>query len=149
MEIRRSSFFTPARSKARWDALADRVRGPVVAESARWGQIHGGVPLRRDVEWEDENTWVRDTFLDQRTGIVLEQFRARGLYPNFDPPDFPSVAGGEYPAAVNVTLAAPAGQSGAIYYTLDGSDPRQPASVEVQTLLPENSPASSGSCRTD
>ena len=132
--------FTTARSQARWDALSDRVRSPLVAESARWGQIHGGVPLRRDVEWESERLWVRDTFLVQRPEIVLDQFRARGLYPSFDPPQFPSAAGGEYPAAVAVTLAPPAGQTGEIYYTLDGSDPRQPASVDVETLLPANSP---------
>ncbi|MGI9240969.1 MAG: hypothetical protein ACR2RV_09210, partial [Verrucomicrobiales bacterium] len=132
---------TPARAKARWDSLSDRVRLPVVAESARWGNIHGGVPLRRDVEWEDERLWVRDTFLDQRTDTVLAQFRARGLYPDVAPPDFPSIGGGVYPAAVDVTLGIPAGQDGQIFYTLDGTDPRQAASVAIDVLLPEFSPA--------
>ena len=128
---------TPDRMKARWDSLSDRVRDPVVAESARWGNIHGGGPLRRDVEWDDERLWVRNTFLDRRTGIVLEQFRERGLYPDVDPPEFSSIGGGTYPAAVDVALAVPTGQVGEIFYTLDGSDPRRPASVDVDVLLRE------------
>ncbi|MFT5855550.1 MAG: hypothetical protein ACI8XO_002802, partial [Verrucomicrobiales bacterium] len=133
--------FSPGRAQARWDALSDQVRTPVVAESARWGNIHGGVPLRRDVEWDRERLWVRDTFLAQRSDIVLDQFKARGLYPEVEPPEFPLVEGAVYPAPVDVALGVPAGQVGAIYYTLDGSDPRQSAAVDVSVLLPSNSPA--------
>ena len=125
-----------------WDQLSDRIRGPVVAESARWGNIHGGEPLRRDVEWEDERLFVRETFLQQRPDIVLDQFKARGLYPDVEPPEFPSVAGGRYEDPVNVVLAVPEGQGdGQIFYSLDGTDPRRAASVDVDVLLPEFSPA--------
>ena len=132
---------TPANAVVRWDRLSGLVRGPVAAESARWGNIHGGAPLERDVEWEAERLWVRDTYLPQRTAIVLDQFKARGLYPSVEPPDFPVVEGGRYADPVEVSLAAPAGQSGQILFTTDGSDPRRGASVAMSSLVQPSTPA--------
>ena len=59
-----------ANSQARIDAFIDQLELPMIAESARWGNIHGGVPLRRNVEWESEVAWVRDVFIARRADTV-------------------------------------------------------------------------------
>ncbi len=58
-------------AKARLDQIAGEVRSAIPAESARWGNIHGGVPLTRDAEWEAEIGWLSDRFLEHRGDIVL------------------------------------------------------------------------------
>ena len=130
---------TPERNTARWDSLAATVRQPIVGESARWGNIHGGTPLRRDVEWEREVEWMREAFFPVRTNNVLGYFRSRQLYPGVDPPA-PSPRGGSFPDPVSLTLD-PGAQAGTVLYTLDGSDPRKPASTPLTYLIDKRATA--------
>jgi hypothetical protein len=58
---------------------------------------------------------------------LLAQARAAGYYPSIDPPRF-SQHGGAFANRQPLAMDAPAGT---IYYTLDGSDPRQAGSGEV------------------
>ncbi len=72
---------------ARWQALSDAVEPAMVAESARWGDS------RRDVygdadelytyldHWIPERDRLRDDYLPFRNQVVLEQYRAMGMYP--------------------------------------------------------------------
>ncbi len=131
---------TPTRNIARWDGFAADGREAIVGESARWGNIHGGTPLRRDVEWEREVEWMRENYLPVRTNSVLGYFRNRQLYPNLAPP-VPSSRGGSFPDPVSLTLD-PGAQSGTIYYTLDGSDPRKPASTAISYPVNKRATAS-------
>ena len=57
-----------------------------------------------------------------RTAIVLQQLKDGGLYPAIDSPTI-TPASGNIAAAQLITLANP-NATGAIYFTLDGSDPR-------------------------
>src|SRR4030095_4498375 len=63
-----------------------------------------------------------NNYLPNRSGVVLQQLRNRGLYPATRAPLF-SQLGGEVPDGYSLELSH-TNSSGVIYYTLDGGDPR-------------------------
>jgi len=105
-----------------YERLASQIDRAVVGESARWGDYRREPPYTRDVEWIATLRWLRDVYFPQRTAIVLEQFRADGLYPQVSAPVF-NKWGGSVPKGFVFRIENPGG-SGTVYYTLDGSDPR-------------------------
>ena len=114
---------TPARAADYYNRRANEIFVPIVADTARWQPTSsvGPLPWDRDGEWTVEWNYLKNTFFPQRTGVLMNQVRARGWYP-VDAPEM-SQRGGEVPAGTQIGLTAPAGL---IYYTLDGSDPRLP-----------------------
>jgi hypothetical protein len=129
----------PTQAQARLDELTQELDAPMLAESARWGDsagftlaVVGGklyrrwnhTLLTRDERWRDNVAWLRNTFCTQRSEIVVQQFRARGIFPSIDPPTL-SPTGGQLAAGQNLTLTNP-NANGTIYFTTDGSDPRDP-----------------------
>jgi len=112
----------------------------VVGESARWGDNQRSRPYTRNIEWIRERDWLLTEYFPQRTSIVLDQFKSRGWYPNIDAPVFDINGtyqhGGQISAGDVLSMSAPAG---AIWYTLDGSDPRSPGTPQrADVLVPEN-----------
>ena len=104
----------------------------VVGESARWGDNRieqGGVRYTRDEHWVAQRNWLVNSYFPQRTGIVFNQIKSAGLYPNIDPPEF-RIRTGQNQTSLTFTISNP-NSSGQIYYTTDGTDPRQ-----TQTGLP-------------
>ncbi|MFW6155309.1 MAG: lamin tail domain-containing protein [Planctomycetota bacterium] len=119
---------TPGRSAARLQRRADEMYTALMGESARWGDFstpYNDAPLSRDVQWLDEYNWLMNDYFPVRTSTVLEQFRSIGLYPSFGAPQF-SQHGGLIEAGEAISMTGPDGLT--IYYTLDGSDPREPGS---------------------
>ena len=115
---------TPAGANALWDARAAEVRPSMIAESARWGDLHGAAKTPAD--WEGRVALEKTGWFDIRTPIFLQLLRDRDLYPPTDAPDYaiggtPQHGGGA-PANAQLSISAPAGT---IYYTLDGNDPRE------------------------
>ena len=53
----------------------------IVSESARWGDAQRERPYTRDVEWVRELNRVVERIIPARSGVVLNQFRNDGLYP--------------------------------------------------------------------
>ncbi len=104
----------------RFMKLAERVERAVVAESARWGDQHAATSYTRDEHWAVERDRIMTTYLPGRSGVVLGQFRAAGLYPALEAPVF-NQHGGHIEAGFLLRMAAAAG---GIYYTTDGTDPR-------------------------
>ena len=133
------------RPAALYANLANQIEPAMVAESARWGDVKGSEPYRID-EWRSQRDWILNTYLPQRSGIVLGQLRNAGLYPALDPPTFQiggvPQQGGVVRSNSALTLAAPAGAT--VYYTTDGSDPRTPGFLsgdnKMVTLVPETAP---------
>ena len=82
-------------------------------------------------------------YFPQRTGILLEQLKAAGLYPRTDAPVFyvngSYQHGGHIASSDKLSMQAP---NGKVYYTLDGSDPRQPIAAgepdALTTLVAES-----------
>jgi hypothetical protein len=109
----------------------------VVGESARWGDNRSSTPYTRDIYWVRERDWLLDTYLQQRSDIVLDDIKDRGLYPTtVNAPVF-SQHGGPVPNGFDLTMS---GSSGTIWYTIDGNDPRLPASGQGSstTLVAED-----------
>lgn len=106
---------------ARYQALADRVEQVMVAESARWGDMNSPTPTPLVLtDWESERDYLLSTYLPQRSGIVLQEMRDYGFYPDVDAPTF-SRHGGLVASGFELEMQS---VQGTVYYTLDGSDPR-------------------------
>jgi hypothetical protein len=110
---------TPGSLTPRYAEVAATVETAMIGESARWGDQHYSTPLTQQ-EWYNERDWILGTYLPQRSGIVLQQFIDANLYPSLAAPVF-SQHGGSFPNGFALSMTA----STQIYYTLDGSDPRE------------------------
>ena len=82
-------------------------------------------------------------FFPQRTGILLNQFAARGWLQSLAAPEF-NHYGGEVTSGFDVTIVKPAGSPGAaeIYYTTDGTDPRLAGGAANPTAIHSAGPVS-------
>ena len=126
---------TPEACIARYHQRATPVAAAIFGEQARWGAYRFEIYDRNgpspryalDPHWLAERDRLVGSYFPARSAVVLDQFRAAGLYPLVDPPEL-SVHGGLVDPGLQVTLGAPAG---AIHYTLDGSDPRVPVTGAV------------------
>ncbi|MBM3881976.1 MAG: hypothetical protein FJ387_20020 [Verrucomicrobia bacterium] len=122
---------TPAALTQQYRALADTVALAILAETARWGDDHHEPP-QDHADWVRERDWLLDTYLVQRTEIVVAQFRTAGLYPLIEAPSI-QPAGGSVSPANPPGLKTPARW---LYYTLDGSDPRLPGGAPNPNARP-------------
>jgi hypothetical protein len=127
---------TVANNLARLQTFRDLLDLPIVAESARWGDVNTGNPLvvtfNRDDHWRSEMSWMRDAYISGnpnaippppgRNDTMLAQMAAIGMWPATLAPSF-SQHGGSVPAGYQLTISDPNAGSGTIYYTLDGTDP--------------------------
>jgi hypothetical protein len=107
-----------ANNVARYQEITDGLAEAIVAESARWGDMHRSTPYTK-ADWLTEKNNVIN-YLNSRNTIFLNQLRSAGLYSNVVAPTF-SQFGGQVTPGFDLTMSAPAG---VIWYTLDGSDPR-------------------------
>lgn len=112
---------TTERAQALLQTRVDQIDMAIIAESARWGDQHNEPPLTKDT-WAKEVDWLMNAFLGARRDVLLEQLRARNLYPPEDlaAPAF-SQNGGIVPRGFNALPRIP---GGVLYYTTDGTDPR-------------------------
>ncbi len=127
---------------ARYAQLAGGIEQAIIPEAARWADQNGSNVT--PAHWISMRDRILTTYLPQRTGIVLGQLRAAGLYPSIDAPVFhvdgtPQHGG---PVASSHRLTMEGGN--VVYYTLDGSDPRIAGSaggtIVGKTILEENAP---------
>jgi len=147
----------PGPAAERFRALAKAIEKAIAAEAARWGDYRQAVnryktgPYERYTpkdHWQPEINRILTRYFPQRAGLVLDQFRERGLFPpaeaptarrhgstlslhKVEPPSHATHAGA--PKSVPARAPAPDGADQTIYYTLDGSDPRRPGG----TLSPD------------
>jgi hypothetical protein len=123
--INAGGALTPAAVKARFLQRKNEIDKAVIAESARWGDVRRpDNPLTRDVEWVAEINRILNDYIPVRTDAVLDQLRADGLVPAVAAPTF-GKQGGTVASGYKLSLGNPGGV-GAIYYTLNGKDPRLP-----------------------
>ena len=114
-----NGVLTPSSVANELDKWINTLELPLIAESARWGDAQQANPVGM-TRWQTEINYQKNTYLPNRTATVLNQFRSQDLYPSVAAPSF-SQHGGNVRTGLQLTMTAPAGT---IYYTLDGSDPR-------------------------
>ncbi len=109
-----------------------QIESAVIGESARWGDLEAGFPmgapprlnaqgellkgpLNRDDDWRSEVARLLTDYIPKRSDVVLAQLFSQGLVADVPAP------------LVNFegTRAVPGASTGDVYFTLDGSDPRQ------------------------
>ncbi|MBM4027504.1 MAG: hypothetical protein FJ280_19170 [Planctomycetes bacterium] len=136
-----TGILTPGLVFERYLKMASVIEKAVIPEAARWGDMHG-----RNItpaHWAAMRDRILSTYLPQRTAIVLGQFRTAGLYPNLDAPVF--YVNGIYQHGGHAAAGARLSLGGsAIWYTLDGTDPRLPGQAaqggSSVTLVAEDAP---------
>ncbi len=99
----------------------DEARLSYIAEVARWG-THNGQTNRNPAQWQAYQDSLLNGTLKNLAETQLAKYRSAGMYPDVIAPVL-SQHGGSIPAGAGITMSTGAT---AIYYTLDGSDPRQP-----------------------
>ncbi|HLN72229.1 MAG TPA: CotH kinase family protein [Prolixibacteraceae bacterium] len=121
-----NGVFTPEASHARFAKRVAEVTKAIVGESARWGDTFKSIPFSWD-DWNNEINDIYNRFFPERTDIVINQLKAAGLLPSFNPPVITmnnvQLTKEAYPVtgSYQVTLSSATGQ---IFYTPDGTDPR-------------------------
>jgi hypothetical protein len=137
--MRNDGLLTPAQAASVYQTRADGLGGALVGESARWGDSrtvsHSFGPPPNDPvgignpyllsHWIDRNNDLYTNYFPLRTGVVLNQFAAKTWSTTLGAPTFTNY-GGTVALGTLVTISKPAGSpaAGVLYYTLDGSDPR-------------------------
>jgi hypothetical protein len=103
----------------------DELEKTFAAEAARWS-------YRTVEDWRSVRDDVLNQWLPDRTRNVFAQLRAAGLYPSLDAPAL-NQQGGEVANGFEIVFQKP--RSGAIFFTLDGSDPRLAGGEVAPTAL--------------
>jgi hypothetical protein len=128
---------TPEANIERFLSRKEEIDLAIIAESARWGDSKREPAFTRDNAWLVEINRIVGQFFPDRTKIVLNQIKSKGWYPRIDPPVF-NARDSQVQKGFELTISVPLG---AIYYTVDGTDPYEPleASTSYSTLVAENS----------
>jgi hypothetical protein len=141
---------TPAHTAQRYRALADALGPAILGESVRWGtdtpeprteseqfltwrrytRRHGSSPQTVEM-WNQERDRLLSWFFPHRTTIVLGQLCRQGLYPRVNAPRITVDDGRRLRIDVRPDGCEDGTNVGEVYFTLDGSDPRQPWSGDV------------------
>jgi len=108
----------------------------MVGESARWGDARVATPLTRDTHWVGAINTILNDFFPNRTTVLLNQLRVAGYYPLTAAPVF-GQHGGIVDSGFSLTMS---GTTGAIYYTVDGTDPRLPGGALASGARPYTGP---------
>ena len=107
------------------------ITNAIVDESARWGGYSLTTNYTRNNHWLREldnllgytnNPGNTTNYFPLRPAIVLNQYKAIGLFPNVSAPVFNQL-GGNVPAGFALTMVNP-NAGGTIFYTTNGTDPR-------------------------
>jgi hypothetical protein len=128
------------RPAALYAELASLIEKAMFAENARWGDVGGKCTV---AQWLVERDYLLNEYLAQRSSLMLDQFRSAGLYPRVDAPviqiNGASRHGGRVATGAKLSMTG-----STVWYTLDGSDPRQSTRRaqpnSYTTLLPETAP---------
>jgi hypothetical protein len=132
--------FSPARTAARFKSRSDEIDMAIIAESARWGDSQISPSRTKDDDWLPEINLMYTQYFPRRTDIVIEQMREVDLYSDYEAPvvlrSGSSISEKDYyfTGSFTVSLDNP-NTTGDIYYTLDGTDPRQIGGLSSEKAL--------------
>ena len=122
-------ILTDQRITAVWDSSCKTIEKSILCEIARWMDERSNRNVYDYDHWKEECNDVRTDLIGIADKYVAE-VRKSGMYPNIDPPVFKSgieiISTDIYycPENFSLDLSFLFPQSGVIYYTIDGTDPR-------------------------
>ena len=132
--------FSPEKCLERFRVRKEQIDTAIIAESARWGDAKTAIPRNKIDDWLPELNALENNFFPVRTGIVINQLKAAGLYASLEPT---VIMENGTALTKNVTFSSPVvislvnpNTKGAIYYTTDGSDPRVIGGTVSSSALP-------------
>jgi hypothetical protein len=123
-------WMTPAKTIPLFLSRAREIDLAIIGESARWGDTYLNPPGTKDDYWQVAIDDIVDNYFPVRTEIVLDQLKEVDLYPAIDPPVFShdditiTANSLDIEAGYLLKLQNPNSNTGSIYYTTDGQDPR-------------------------
>ena len=129
LHLSNNGVFTEKRATERFDERASQIEMAIIGESARWGDTKQSKPYTKDNAWIPELNEVRNNFFTRRTNIVTGQLRQEGLYISLEAPEYYSsdtlfnISEYKLTGDISIVFENP-NNSGEIYYTLNGQDPR-------------------------
>lgn len=140
--LHNGGVLTPDAAQATYQTRVDEITPAILAESARWGDNRDANDPYTQADFLNIASGVLSDFFPGRTATLLAQFDspANDWLVNLDAPTY-SQYGGEFTTPFDLTLTNPGG-SGTIYYTLDGSDPRDAGGAIGSTAIQYSSPIS-------
>jgi hypothetical protein len=98
-----NGVLTPTKALEIFDARTAQMDRAVVGRIGALGRLQGGDAIHPSPPGSPACNNVRSGFIPGRTAVLLNQLRAKGWYPNFEPPVF-SQRGGTIVAGSNITL---------------------------------------------
>jgi len=125
-----NGVMTPEKTTELFLSRAKEISTAIIAESARWGDTQHHPARTKDDDWQWAVDDIVNNYFPYRTNIVLEQLREVNWYPKIDPPLFKADDSEikdnslDVAAGTKLKLINP-NSRGAIYYTIDGTDPRK------------------------
>ena len=143
--MQNDGVLTPANAQAVWQARVDEIADAINGEAARWGDNRypdkTGTTWATNVQYTTDHFFFANGFYDSRTDIVLDIFNntlSTGVgktdwLVNLAAPDF-NQYGGEFTAGFDLSMSN-SNTGGTIYYTLDGTDPRDASGGVSATAL--------------
>ncbi len=123
---------------SRWAARSAEIDQAIVGESARWGDAAHSPAYNRQTNWVGKSNFMVNTYFPSNAQFALKRFRNVGLYPNLGAPNF-SQFGGDVPQGFMLGITH-TNLAGTIYFTADGTDPRQRGGAVSGTAQTYGSP---------
>jgi len=121
---------TPMAAAERYRARMNEVDRAIVGESARWGDNRQSRPYTRQ-DWFNTQTNKLTSFFPGRTSQVLSRLQNADLYPDVEVPEFQVNGQPQHGGHVTSTdMLSLESVDGDVFYTLDGTDPRTPGTVD-------------------
>lgn len=123
---------TPEVAATRYTKLADEIDMAIIAESARWGDCSKGTgaPYTKNDNWIPRKQDLLTNYFPFRTDTVIKQLRDKGFFTTIEAPKFTHQSD-TISTALSLGMTT---NTGTIYYTIDGSDPRTSVTGEVATV---------------
>ncbi|MDC0497482.1 chitobiase/beta-hexosaminidase C-terminal domain-containing protein, partial [bacterium] len=123
--------FTPAKNIERLQERVDEIQLSFLGESARWS-------FRTPTSWQAYQDNLINNHFPNWTATLIQRFKDAGMYPSIAAPVF-NQHGGDVTAGFQLAMTS---SGPTIYYTIDGTDPRESAAPVVTgppvTILPES-----------
>jgi len=123
-------ILTSENNQRRWEALSDKVREALIAESARWGNYRRDVHqynssstqlYTTDEHWKTENLRIHSSYYTRRNPIFINQIKSAHLYPDVEVPTYNFASG--YISKTDKLEIYHESEGGTIYYTINTESP--------------------------